>query len=195
MGAKPSKPLQHRNEAEESGVEVFHEPAPQDTISTKRAATQGSVHVVRSHSNEQPPQANGSETTESQTKEKKKRRRSKKEKNKVPSPKLVRAQTQLNELKNVKPMLQSQQHYGGDEEAKKAPPPDAKARLFGLEHWRKVPVTTSDKDDSPTTHSPPPLTHSQVRSDIIFDTFVASYTYLICCSLVVKSSTSVVWIG
>ncbi|KAE9342430.1 hypothetical protein PR003_g9468 [Phytophthora rubi] len=194
MGAKSSKPPPRRIEPEATAVEVFEDTAPQaprESGNHKRqkgnAPVQGgTVHVVRSILQDPPPQpTGGSETpskppdaqTNSQNakdeKPKKKRRRSKKEKNKLPPPKLVRAQTQLNELKNVKPLLQQspqarQQHfeqikdaYALDEEAKKAPPPDTRSRFFNFENWRKTPQTPSGKGDVAPTESPPPLVRSQ----------------------------------
>ncbi|KAL3667117.1 hypothetical protein V7S43_008058 [Phytophthora oleae] len=186
MGAKGSKPKPHRIEPEVTAVEVF----PDTTAEAQRESSGGSpkrqraitptkvsvMHVVRSNSQE-PSDTASNKPVDTQTKEetkeekqKKKRRRSKKDKNKLPPPKLVRAQTQLNELKNVKPLLQQspqarQQHfeqikdaYALDEEAKKAPPQDARSRFFNpFDSWRKTP---SEKGDSPGREPTAPLNRS-----------------------------------
>ncbi|ETO80441.1 hypothetical protein F444_05088 [Phytophthora nicotianae P1976] len=185
MGASSSKPAPHRIEPEATGVEVFQNPtseAPQESKKRQKAVapTQGAaVHVVRTIMQESMPTASGSETANEdkqaakEEKQKKKRRRSKKEKNKTEPPKLVRAQTQLNELKNVKPLLQQtpqarQQHfeqiqvaYALDEEAKKAPSSDSRSRFFHFESWRKSPQLPSGKGDSSMAESATSLARSQ----------------------------------
>ncbi|KAG1709056.1 hypothetical protein DVH05_022687 [Phytophthora capsici] len=185
MGAKSSKPQPNRIEPEVTAVEVFPDAIEerQGSGSPKRqkvsTPTQGgTVHVVRSNLHDTSDTAsNKTADTETQEeakaeKQKKKRRRSKKDKNKLPSPKLVRAQTQLNELKNVKPLLQQspqarQQHfeqikdaYALDEEARKVPPQDGRSRFFNFDSWRKTP---SEKGDSPGREPTTPLTRSQVH--------------------------------
>lgn len=139
MGAKSSKPPPRRIEPEVTAVEVFQDTTPQaprePSSNHKRQkgvapAQGGTAHVVRSILQEPPPQTTTASETPSKPpdtqtgsddshnakdgKLKKKRRRSKKEKNKLPPPKLVRAQTQLNELKNVKPLLQQSPKPGSN---------------------------------------------------------------------------------
>ncbi|GMF29272.1 unnamed protein product [Phytophthora lilii] len=166
MGAKSSKPPPRKIEPETTAVEVFEDPAPEAPRENSNHKKQkgaaapaqgGSTHVVRGIG-EPPPQTNTSDATnktadghtsgdkQKDEKPKKKRKRSKKDKRKALPLKLVRAQTQLNELKNVKPLLQQspqarQQHfeqikdaYALDEEAKKAPPPDLRSRFFSFEN-------------------------------------------------------------
>ncbi|KAG7386220.1 hypothetical protein PHYPSEUDO_000541 [Phytophthora pseudosyringae] len=197
MGAKGSKPPPRRIEEEVAAVEVFQDEPPRESNSSHKQhktvapAQGGSVHIVGNILQEPLPHTNGSQTgsskaadaqqtkQEAQTaakeeKQKKKRRRSKKDKNKPPPPRLVRAQTQLNELKNVKPLLQQspqarQQHfehikdaYALDEDAKKAPPPDVRSRFFSFENWRKAPPTPSGKGESPTAGLSAPRTRSQM---------------------------------
>jgi hypothetical protein len=188
MGARSSKPPPRRIESEATAVEVFQQdPAPEASRESNKKhktvapAQGGTTHVVRGigepppqssnapDPNSKPPNGQNAQTAKDE-KPKKKRRRSKKDKNKPPPPKLVRAQTQLNELKNVKPLLQQspqarQQHfeqikdaYALDEEAKKAPPPDVRSRFFSLENWRKTPSS-----DAPTQDSPTALQRSRVR--------------------------------
>lgn len=176
---------------------MFEDETPRESSNHKRQkgvapARDGTTHVTRTVLPEQLPQSNGSETAhdrpaESQTKDekkaakdekqKKKRRRSKKDKNTIPPPKLVRAQTQLNELKNVKPLLQQspqvrQQHfeqvkdaYALDEEANKVPSSDSRSRFFTVENWRKSP-TPSGKNDSRSQSPEPPA--SLTRSHVSF---------------------------
>ncbi|GMF42124.1 unnamed protein product [Phytophthora fragariaefolia] len=198
MGAKSSKPPPHKIEPEATAVEVFEDQAPQAPREPSNHKRQkgvtpvqgGTTHAVRSILQEPPAHAapgsetptkppdgqtgNGDNKNANDEKLKKKRRRSKKDKNKLPPPKLVRAQTQLNELRNVKPLLQQspqtrQQHfeqikdaYALDDEAKKAPPPDVRSRFFNFESWRKTPQTPSGKGDAPSPESPPPLVRSQM---------------------------------
>ncbi|KAG3119763.1 hypothetical protein PI124_g2108 [Phytophthora idaei] len=188
MGATSSKPAPHKIEPEATGVEVFQDPtseAPRESNSHIRhkavaPAHGAAIHVVQSIMQEPPPQTNRSDTAgvdnqaaAKEEKQKKKRRRSKKEKNKIPPPTLVRAQTQLNELKNVRPLLQQspqarQQHfeqiqdaYALDEEAKKAPSSDSRSRFFNFESWRKSPQLPSGKGDSLTSEPPALMTRSQ----------------------------------
>ncbi|RLN32563.1 hypothetical protein BBJ28_00024277 [Nothophytophthora sp. Chile5] len=112
-------------------------------------------------------------------KAKKKRRRSKKDKIKPPPPKLVRAKTTLNELKNVKPLLQQSPEarlyrfeqikdaYALDESAEPSSIPaaaDARPRFFSIENWRKTPGMLSGQDSIHIDGSmvaPPPLQRSQ----------------------------------
>ncbi|KAH7484812.1 hypothetical protein KRP22_005977 [Phytophthora ramorum] len=184
MGARSSKPPPRKIESEVTGVEVFQDPtpeAPRESSSHKRqkgaSPAQGATtHVVRTiGQSADQPQTNESQAGNSnkpgdghtsddnqKDNQKKKRRRSKKEKTKPPSPpKLVR--TQLNELKNVKPLLQQspqarQQHfeqikdgYSLDEEAL---PPDVRSHLFNHGNWRKTPQTPTGKSEAPPLDSP-----------------------------------------
>ncbi|KAK1946114.1 hypothetical protein P3T76_003162 [Phytophthora citrophthora] len=182
MGAKNSKPQPRRIEPEVTAVEVFPDATEAQQGSSGSPKRQkvsppsqgGTTHVVRSILHDaSDTQSNRLADTETQDdakeKQKKKRRRSKKDKNKSSPPKLVRAQTQLNELKNVKPLLQQspharQQHfeqikdaYALDEDARKAPSQDGRSRFFNFESWRKTP----EKGDSPGREPIALLTRSQ----------------------------------
>ncbi|KAG7393636.1 hypothetical protein PHYBOEH_006028 [Phytophthora boehmeriae] len=183
MGAKSSKPPPRQIEPDDTAVEIFHDDPPRDSGKNQQKtvvqAHGGTVQEVR----EKPHEASTGTPSETQAvadtqdangeKSKKKRRRSKKDKSKPPSPKLVRAQTQLNELKNVKPLLQQnpqvrQQHfeqiqdaYALDEDAKKAPD----SRVFSFGNWKRAPPTPSGKvaaDGTPVTDSSPPPQRPQM---------------------------------
>ncbi|KAF4037659.1 hypothetical protein GN244_ATG10396 [Phytophthora infestans] len=186
MGGTSSKPAPHRIEPEATGVEIFQDPTPeasQESSAHKRQkavapAQSAATHVVRSVMQEQLPHTNESgvnsegKQVAKEEKQKKKRKKSKREKNKAP-PTLVRAQTQLNELKNVKPLLQQspqarQQHfqqiqdaYSLDEEAKKPPLSESRSRFFNFESWRKSPQLPSGKDELPKAEPPTSMIRSQ----------------------------------
>lgn len=200
MGARSSKPPPRQIEPEATAVEVSQQdPAPEAPRDNKKQkngvpAQGGTVQAVKgkyddaaagnstaASGNTQAQSGDSKEGGDKQTdangKPKKKRKRSKKDKNQPSPPKLVRAQTQLNELKNVKPLLQQsprsrQQHfeqikdaYALDEEAKKAPPLDVRTRFFNFDNWRRAPSTPSGKSTTPhdvsTRESPSPLQRSQ----------------------------------
>ncbi|RLN94193.1 hypothetical protein BBJ28_00024297 [Nothophytophthora sp. Chile5] len=163
----------------------------------------------------QPPlpedQASAEKTAADNTeKAKKKRRRSKKDKNKPPPPKLVRAKTTLNELKNVKPLLQQRPEarlhrfeqikdaYALDEGAKPLSIPgaaEARPRFFSIDNWRKAPETLSSQNSTHTvgsTVSPPPLQRSQVHMRCGRPGFCKCFLLILSLVLCVSWQTAVV---